>query len=125
MKTDGYKSTQNEKLMSLQLAKLFHIQSHSSIELDSKLSVIHIGKPNEKIEPDVDVSCFPSSDIVSRIHADIRREGNAYFIEDVGSANGTYLNFNLLVPGNRYRLNAGDRISLGKGDLVTFIFGLF
>ncbi len=125
MTSDSYKSTQNERLIEFQLAKLFHIQSHSPIELDSKLSVIHIGKPNEKLMPDVDVSGLPNSDIVSRVHADIRKEGNVYFIEDVGSANGTYLNFSLLIPGKRYPLNAGDRISLGKGDSVTFIFGIF
>ena len=103
-------------------ARLLHIQTNTQIELPLHLSVIHIGKPNDRIPPDVDVSGFPSSDIVSRIHADIRLEGDAYFIEDVGSANGTYINHQSLLPGNRHRLRSGDRISLGKGDLVTFLF---
>lgn len=103
-------------------ARLLHVQTNTQIELPLHLSVIHIGKPNDRIPPDVDVSGFPSSDIVSRIHADIRLEGDAYFIEDVGSANGTYINHQSLLPGNRHRLRSGDRISLGKGDLVTFLF---
>ncbi|MDJ0528720.1 MAG: FHA domain-containing protein, partial [Microcystis sp. M53600_WE12] len=86
------------------------------------LSVIHIGKPNDRIPPDIDVSGFPDSDIVSRVHGDIRVEGGIYYLEDTGSANGTYVNHTPLPPGNRHRLRAGDRISLGKGDKMTFIF---
>ncbi|BAZ05050.1 FHA domain-containing protein [Calothrix sp. NIES-3974] len=103
-------------------AGLIHVQSDQQIELPQNLSVIHIGKPNDRIPPDIDVSGFANSEIVSRIHADIRAEGDAYYIEDVGSSNGTYINNLPLLPGNRHRLRAGDRISLGKGDLVTFIF---
>jgi len=69
-----------------------------------------------------DVSGFPDSDIVSRVHADIRVEAGIYYLEDSGSANGTYVNHTPLPPGNRHRLRAGDRISLGKGDKMTFIF---
>ncbi|MDH6088162.1 FHA domain-containing protein [Umezakia ovalisporum] len=105
-------------------ARLFHVQSDREMELPQGLSVIHIGKPNDRIPPDVDVSGFSSSEIVSRIHADIRVEGDSYFIEDVGSSNGTYINNSPLLPGNRHRLRPGDRISLGKGDLVTFLFRL-
>jgi pSer/pThr/pTyr-binding forkhead associated (FHA) protein len=105
-------------------ARLFHVQSDREIELPQGLSVIHIGKPNDRIPPDIDVSGFSNSEIVSRIHADIRVEGDFHYIEDVGSSNGTYINNSPLLPGNRHRLRPGDRISLGKGDLVTFLFQL-
>jgi hypothetical protein len=105
-------------------ARVVHVQSDREIELPTSLSVIHIGKPNDRIPPDIDVSGFSNSEIVSRIHADIRVEGDAFYIEDVGSSNGTYINNLPLLPGNRHRLRPGDRISLGKGDLVTFIFQL-
>lgn len=107
-----------------QTAKLLHVQTNAIIELQPSLSVIHIGKPNDRIPPDVDVSGFPNSEIVSRVHADIRVEGDAFYIEDVGSANGTYINNLPLLPGNRHRLRVGDRIALGKGDLVTLLFQL-
>ncbi len=103
-------------------AKLLHVQTNTLMELPPSLTVIHIGKPNDRIPPDIDVSGFPNSEIVSRVHADVRVEGDGYYIEDVGSANGTYVNNFPLPAGNRHRLRPGDRIALGKGDLVTFLF---
>ncbi len=105
-------------------ANLLHLQSNTTIEISSSLNVVHIGKPNGHIPPDIDVAGFPDSEVVSRVHADIRIEDDAYYIEDVGSSNGTYINHAPLLRGNRHRLRAGDRIALGKGDLVTFIFQL-
>jgi len=105
-----------------QTAKLLHLQTKTEIELPQNLSIIHIGKPNDQIPPDIDVSGFPNSEVVSRVHADIRVEGDAYYIEDIGSSNGTYVNHTALPKGNRHRLRPGDRIALGKGDLVTFLF---
>ena len=105
-------------------ASLLHLQSDTTIELPVNLDVVHIGKPNNQIPPDIDVAGFPDSEVVSRIHADIRIEGDNYYIEDVGSSNGTYINHTPLLKGNRHRLRVGDRIALGKGDLVTFIFQL-
>jgi hypothetical protein len=107
--------------LQVQRYQLNHIQSGTIIDLPS-LDVVHIGKPNEQVPPDIDVSGFPCSEVVSRIHADIRVDGDSLYLEDIGSANGTYINHNLLPKGNRHLLRAGDRISLGKGDLVTFLF---
>jgi ribosomal protein L40E len=108
--------------LQVQTAKLLHLQTNKELELPLHLSVIHIGKPNDRIPPDIDVSGFPHSEVVSRIHADIRVEGDGYYIEDVGSSNGTYVNNFPLPTGNRHRLRPGDRIALGKGDMVTFLF---
>jgi len=105
-----------------QTARLLHVQTNTAIELPANLAVIHIGKPNDRIPPDIDVSGFPNSEIVSRVHADIRVEGDLYYIEDVGSSNGTYINNTPLPPGNRHRLRSGDRVALGKGDKISFLF---
>ena len=110
--------------LQVQTASLLHLQSNTTIEIADNLNVVHIGKPNGQIPPDIDVAGFPDSEVVSRLHADIRIEGDAYYLEDVGSSNGTYVNHSPLVKGNRHRLRPGDRIALGKGDLVTFIFQL-
>ncbi len=105
-----------------QTAQLFHVQTDTLIELPPNLSLIHLGKTNDRVPPDIDVAGFPNSEVVSRIHADIRVEGDSFYIEDTGSSNGTYINNMPLLPGNRHRLRPGDRIALGKGDLVTFLF---
>ena len=110
--------------LQIQKATLLHLQSNTSIEIPSNLDVVHFGKPNGQIPPDIDVSGFPDSEVVSRVHADIRIEGDAYYVEDTGSSNGTYINHAPLQRGNRHRLRNGDRVALGKGDLVTFIFQL-
>ncbi|NJN08195.1 MAG: FHA domain-containing protein [Richelia sp. RM2_1_2] len=103
-------------------ARLVHVKTDTQIELPQNLSVIHIGKANDRVPPDIDVSGLENSEVVSRIHADIRVEGDAYYIEDVGSSNGTYVNGMSLLPGNRHRLRPGDKVSMGKGDLVSFLF---
>lgn len=114
--------TSSKTQLQTQVVRLLHVQTNTPVELPANLAVIHIGKPNDRIPPDVDVSGFPHSEIVSRIHADIRVEGDIYYIEDVGSSNGTYINNAPLPSGNRHRLRPGDRIALGKGDKVTFLF---
>lgn len=116
--TAGVAKTQLQQ----QSARLIHVQTNTLMELPHNLSVIHIGKPNDLVPPDIDVAGFANSEIVSRVHANLRVEGDACYLEDVGSSNGTYVNNTPLPKGNRHRLRPGDRISLGKGDLVTFIF---
>lgn len=115
-------STNSATQLQKQSTQLLHVQTNVTLELPANLALVHIGKPNDRIPPDIDVSGFPHSEVVSRIHADIRVEGDTHYIEDVGSSNGTYINNVPLPPGNRHRLRPGDRISLGKGDLVTFLF---
>ncbi|MEL6554493.1 MAG: FHA domain-containing protein [Cyanobacteria bacterium J06621_11] len=103
-------------------ARLRQVQTDTTIEIPRQLSVVRIGKPNDHTPPDIDVSGFPDSEIVSRVHANIRVEGDTYYLEDIGSSNGTYINGLPLPVGNRHRLRPGDRIALGKGDKVSFIF---
>lgn len=103
-------------------ATLRHVQTQTSIAVPSQLSVVRIGKPNDHTPPDIDVSGLPESEIVSRVHANLLLEDDVYYLEDMGSSNGTYINGLPLPSGNRHRLHAGDRIALGKGDKVSFIF---
>ncbi len=121
---NGHSSQANEDPSThLQPAvQLLHVQTNTFFELPSNLQVIHMGKPNDRIPPDIDIAPLPSAEVVSRIHADIYVDEGQFFVEDAGSANGTYINGTPLMPGHRHRLRPGDRISLGKGDLVTFLF---
>lgn len=109
-------------ILQTQFARLIHQISDEIVELPANTSSIYVGKPDEYTTPDVDLSLFPNSKVVSRKHAVIRIEGNHYYIQDLGSSNGTYLNRYPLLPGNWYKLRSGDRLGFGKGDLVTFIW---
>ncbi|NJM73824.1 MAG: MFS transporter [Scytonema sp. RU_4_4] len=106
------------------IAQLLHIQTNQMIELPENFSVIHIGKPNKRIPPDVNLFTLPHSEYISRIHAQIRFDGTDYYIQDMGSANGTYINKYPMLPGIWYKLKPGLHLSFGKRDLVSFIFQL-
>lgn len=103
-------------------ARLLHIQTNTIVELPHTLSSIHLGKPNDRCPPDIDVSGFPNAEVVSRVHASLRVRDGEYYLEDNGSANGTYINQRLLPKGDLHRMESGDRISLGKHDLMSFLF---
>src|SRR5436190_15374067 len=59
--------------------------------------------------------CVPDP-FASRVHAEVRREGDEYFLQDLGSANGTLYNGNA-VQGN-ITLTVGDRIQIGETELI-------
>jgi pSer/pThr/pTyr-binding forkhead associated (FHA) protein len=105
---------------STKLLELIHLQTNTSFELPDQ-SVIHIGKPNDLIVPEINVSGLPDTDIVSRQHAEIHIVEDTCYLVDSNSANGTYLNDSRLEPGQRYILHNGDKISLGKENKVTFV----
>ena len=59
--------------------------------------------------------CIPDP-FASRVHAEVRREGEEYFLQDLGSANGTLYNGGTVegtVP-----LSAGGRIQIGETEIV-------
>ncbi len=53
---------------------------------------------------------------ISRNHAWVLQMQGGYWIEDLGSTNGTMLNGELL--RERQQINAGDLLTLGKTELV-------
>jgi pSer/pThr/pTyr-binding forkhead associated (FHA) protein len=65
----------------------------------------------------------PESDIflddvtVSRRHAEIRRRDDRFFVRDLGSLNGTYVNRERV---DETELASGDELQIGKFKLVFF-----
>lgn len=57
--------------------------------------------------------------LISRIHACIYFENNSYYIEDMNSSNGTYVNDTLLSPHEKFKLLEGDKITFSH---LTYIF---
>ncbi|MCM3870951.1 MAG: SpoIIE family protein phosphatase [Pyrinomonadaceae bacterium] len=59
--------------------------------------------------------CIPDP-FASRVHAEVRREGDEYFLQDLGSANGTVYN-GLTVDGT-VPLTSGGRIQIGETEII-------
>lgn len=59
--------------------------------------------------------CIPDP-FASRVHAEVRREGDQFFLQDLGSANGTLYN-GTNVDGT-IELNPGGRIQIGETEIV-------
>lgn len=104
------------------IAQLLHVQTNRVIELPEHFQVISIGKSSDRITPEVDLSDLPNSGVVSRLHAQIRFDGNDYYIQDINSSNGTYINKYPVIPGVWYKLKSGLRINFGRRDMMAFMF---
>jgi len=77
----------------------------------------HIGRwdADGGIFPDVDLDTDDPEAKVSRRHARITLTNGQYFLEDLGSTNGTFINRGKrLAPGHRQALCDGDEIIVGK-----------
>jgi len=55
---------------------------------------------------------------VSKIHAMIKREEDGYYLKDLNSRNGTYLNGQIIEYEELVRLKSKDRIRMGETELV-------
>jgi len=62
-----------------------------------------------------DCAIIVDDDKASREHAKIFKEGGAFYVEDLSSSNGTYLND---IQIDKRRLNFGDKIRIGRTILA-------
>lgn len=86
----------------------------------------HIGRwdADGGIFPDVDLDSDDPEAKVSRRHARITRRAGQYYIEDLGSTNGTFVNRGRrLLPGDRQPLRDGDEVIVGKTFLKFHVLG--
>jgi|GEM_PF-1113865 len=61
-----------------------------------------------------------ADDQVSRRHAELRNEAGAWYVRDLDSSNGTFVNGRRLAADERVALQPGDRIRLGAHTEVRF-----
>jgi len=59
--------------------------------------------------------CIPDP-FASRVHAEVRNEGDDYIIQDLGSANGTL--YNGVALEEPAKLTSGGRIQIGETEIV-------
>ncbi len=120
----GFPPTSPPTMPETPRALLIEVETGQSFELPGDLTQIYLGKPNENIPIQVDLSSLVNSDIISRVHALIHVENDKFYLEDAGSLNGTSLNGEIIKPGVRFRkeLNTGDSITLGRNRTVNLTF---
>lgn len=88
-------------------------------DVNGKQADINICSPSliiGKSRKDVDY-CIDQS-VISRRHAKITKKNDRYYIEDMASTNGTYLNEKRLKSGIFYEMREGDRIRLADVEYV-------
>lgn len=92
------------------------IGNGQSIELAGKSSYL-IGREDQVsgVYPDVDTTRSDGdASGVSRRHAEIVLQSDQWFVQDLNSTNGTYINNQRMAPLSRQPLHSGDQIRLGK-----------
>ena len=69
----------------------------------------------------VDLTELDALDLgVSRVHAMIRKNKNGYEIMDLESSNGSWLENQRLIPKQPYPIESGDRIRIGRLNMLVF-----
>ncbi|MEW6732378.1 MAG: protein kinase [Acidobacteriota bacterium] len=97
-------------------------QQPISFLLEKTSSLIGRTDTNRGIYPDIDLTPYDKEGKVSRRHALIHRDGNKYFIEDLASTNGTFVNNKLRLQAKQpQELNGSDELRLGETVLHFFI----
>jgi VWFA-related protein len=94
--------------------RLAIVQDGQPSEFVSRESPIVLGRSKER------VNVFIPDPLVSGEHARIRRDGSAFYLEDLTSKNGTRLNGEPIAPGQPRVLKSNDRIYIGDA-VVTFV----
>lgn len=83
-------------------------ENREDLRIDKQ--VFLIGKKESEVDGLIDSGC------ISRIHAKIELEKGEYYITDMNSTNGTYLNGERLEYRQRACLKPGDQVAFGRVD---------
>ncbi len=80
-----------------------------------------VGRPDHAtgFTPDVDLSQLDTKRTLSRRHAKIvRRDGDFFLREEIGTRNGTFVNGARIATGTDVKLSEGDQVRFGLVDMV-------
>ena len=96
---------------------LRHLGSGQVIAIDASRSEFLIGRPDPVtgIQPEINLGPFDASRTLSRRHAKLLREGGLYFLrEEVGTANGTFVDGERIKTGATIPLKPGTKLRFGS-----------
>jgi len=93
------------------------INAQFPLPADNEITIGRVD-PHRGIRPDIDLSKYDPASRISRRHARITSRGGQFYIEDLGSANGTFVNGRTrLKPQEPYPLVNGDVLKIGETTL--------
>lgn len=99
--------------------------SYEEVELPLPLTrKVVLGRfdPGRKKGPDVDLAAHQAYERgVSRQHAVLYQSGSRFYVEDLSSRNGTFVNGQRLEPFQAHPVDHGDEIRLGTLPLVLLL----
>jgi len=102
---------------------LIHLENGQMITTQEE-RVFVLGRASNGVKPDenmVDLTRFGALELgISRVHAMIRRVKGGYELIDLESSNGTWLENQRLVPKQAYPLESGNRIRVGRLNILVF-----
>ncbi len=75
-------------------------------------TVLHLGRSAQNDY------CITGNGSIGRKHAMLEKHGNDYFLKDMESVNGTYLNGMRINGGKPCKLKNGDRIRLADEEFI-------
>lgn len=73
-------------------------------DMEWKKEKLLLGKKRDQVDV-----CLPQEEI-SRIHAKLEKEGEEYFVTDLNSTNGTFVNGERLSPNEKRKILPGDKL---------------
>ncbi|MGJ3239164.1 MAG: FHA domain-containing protein [Anaerolineae bacterium] len=89
--------------------------------LFADVDAVLIGRSTDQ-PVDLDTTSFHGRELgVSRHHAEITYENGAYYVRDLKSTNGTWLNGERLDPMKKYRVTADDQLRLGHCLMILYV----
>ena len=90
------------------------------VNLLSRTELI-VGRSTPDFIADIDLSPFDAITLgVSRSHGRLIVADGKLYIEDIGSANGTYVNGTRIAKGERVMLRDGNEVTLGRMKVQFF-----
>ncbi len=110
-----------ERLRAVTGPRLCGVETGATIPLPPRTEII-LGRGTSAVPPpDVDLEPYGASMAgISRRHARLLRRPDGWYLEDLRSTNGTFLNEVRLLPDRPARLNPGDLIRLGQLTLLFY-----
>lgn len=90
-----------------------YLASHTEPLIFENVEKLVLGRGDEESKPDLDLSPYYASMLgVSRLHAEIAFERGIYYLKDLNSSNGTWLNMRKLESDERLPMESSNQVRL-------------